>query len=941
MSACRKAIWLDGYFDCTVQFFPPVTAGRRLYLFLCLPFPRNVHSIPPTSTGVTMLRIHQIANAAAAKAYYTTSDYFLDTPGEWLGKGAAMLGLSGRCDQRDFNDLCDNINPTTGLPLTVVTRDGRRTGWDFNFNATKSVSIARELVGDIRIEEAHREAVDYAIGEVEKDMATRVRIGGKDDDRLTGNLVGMHVIHRTTRPNEDDQLPDMSLHSHVVVFNATFDPVENRWKAAQIGQIKHDAPYYEALYHNRLASNLRELDYGIRRKDKAFEITGISDELVQKFSRRTATVEATKELIEKKYGVTISPEAKAKLGATTRLHKLDIREDDLAHYWVSRLTDDERSQLSSLEGQPSYISNDRQGVEFAIAHLFERNSVVDERRLYETAIRHGIGSVTPEGVQAEAKQQGVLTKAGEATTREVLAEESRIIQFALSGRGSMRPLGVPQTAVDNSLSIEQRAIVRHVLESPDEVILVVGDAGTGKTRSIKATFAAIDRPVAMLAPSVDASRRVLREDGFQDANTVASFLASDKRQSEIQNGVIWIDEAGQLPIRDLSRLVEIARQQDARLVLQGDPKQHKSVVRHGNMLEVLQEHAGLPVGRLSQIWRQERDDYKQAVAALAKGDMAAGYDALSNMGWVRETDGSNHQLVDDYLEAIATRKANGEMTSAIIIAPTHSEGSEITSELRARLKEQGTLTSDERVFERLKQISRTEAERGDIDGYDGTEVLQFHRNSGTFKTGQRIRVADLRPGDVLGKPANYAIYRPEPICLASGDRIRITSGGKTKDRKHKLESGTEYLVSGFTDKGDIRLSNGRTIDADFAHLSHAYTATSFAGQGRTVDRVLISMGNESRPAINAEQFYVCVSRGREKATIYSDLCPDEVRAAIMRSDNRKSATELMHPLKSKSGNDSLRKLMKRVSHTYRQLRERADRAIRNALGQPERDSYAR
>ena len=95
-----------------------------------------------------MLRIHQIANAANAKAYYTTSDYFLDTPGEWIGKGAELLGLSGRCEQKHFDALCDNVNPMNGRPLTVLTRDGRRTGWDFNFNATKSVSIARELTGD-------------------------------------------------------------------------------------------------------------------------------------------------------------------------------------------------------------------------------------------------------------------------------------------------------------------------------------------------------------------------------------------------------------------------------------------------------------------------------------------------------------------------------------------------------------------------------------------------------------------------------------------------------------------------------------------------------------------------------------------------------------------------------------------------------------------------
>ena len=65
---------------------------------------------------------------------------------------------------------------------------------DLTFNSTKSVGIARELAGpdnagDPRIEEAHREAVRYAMGFVECDIRGRVRVGGKDEDRVTGNMV--------------------------------------------------------------------------------------------------------------------------------------------------------------------------------------------------------------------------------------------------------------------------------------------------------------------------------------------------------------------------------------------------------------------------------------------------------------------------------------------------------------------------------------------------------------------------------------------------------------------------------------------------------------------------------------------------------------------------------------------------------------------------------
>ena len=62
-----------------------------------------------------------------------------------------------------------------------------------------------------------------------------------------------------------------------------------------------------------------------------------------------------------------------------------------------------------------------------------------------------------------------------------------------------------------------------------------------------------------------------------------------------------------------------------------------------------------------------------------------------------------------------------------------------------------------------------------------------------------------------------------------------------------------------------------------------------------MDRVLISMGNESIPAISAEQFYVSVSRGRDKATVYTNLPVADLRQLIQRADNRKAATELMAP----------------------------------------------
>ena len=69
-----------------------------------------------------MIRITQQNNAAAARDYYSTADYYSEGQelvGSWGGKGAARLGLNGTVDKASFERLCDNLHPMTGESLTV------------------------------------------------------------------------------------------------------------------------------------------------------------------------------------------------------------------------------------------------------------------------------------------------------------------------------------------------------------------------------------------------------------------------------------------------------------------------------------------------------------------------------------------------------------------------------------------------------------------------------------------------------------------------------------------------------------------------------------------------------------------------------------------------------------------------------------------------------
>jgi conjugative relaxase-like TrwC/TraI family protein len=244
-----------------------------------------------------MLRIVTSKSVGQAKKYYseglTREGYYAEgqeMAGEWGGKAAKFLGLSGSVQKREFVMLCDNLHPETGEPLTPRFNDKRRVGYDFNFNPPKPVTVAAMIFKDERIFPAFQESVRLTMQEVEKSAATRVRTNGRDEDRPTENLAWAEFFHFTARPV--DGIPDPHMHAHVFTFNVTWDGVEQRYKAAQLGEIVRKASYYQAVFHAHLAEKLQELGYEIVPVNGSFEIVGIPHSVNEKFSRRADKIMA-------------------------------------------------------------------------------------------------------------------------------------------------------------------------------------------------------------------------------------------------------------------------------------------------------------------------------------------------------------------------------------------------------------------------------------------------------------------------------------------------------------------------------------------------------------------------------------------------------------------------------------------------------------------------
>ena len=223
------------------------------------------------------------------------SDYYAKELGVWGGKGAERLGLKGEVTREEFLALASNEVPGTGENLTVRTKDKRTAGYDFCYSVPKSGSVYLALSGDRAVERMINEAFRETMVDVEARMETRVRGADeqgsqRNENRITGKIVYAAFVHTVSRPI--DGIPDPHYHIHGYVFNAIFDPVEERWKAGQFMNFKADAPFFEAAFNARLADKLLVEGHGIRRTERDFELASVSRELIQKFSKRTLEIES-------------------------------------------------------------------------------------------------------------------------------------------------------------------------------------------------------------------------------------------------------------------------------------------------------------------------------------------------------------------------------------------------------------------------------------------------------------------------------------------------------------------------------------------------------------------------------------------------------------------------------------------------------------------------
>ncbi len=493
-----------------------------------------------------MMSMSAVSGGSAAASYYSADNYYTAEQASaasiWAGKAAEALGLEGPVDEKIFADILDGKLPNGDL---IKSPSGEhRAGLDLTFSAPKSVSLLALLGDDKRIEQAMKESVEATLEWAEENLIeARVwdKAASEQLREKTGNLVAALFLHDVNRNGEPQ------LHIHAVVLNAT-KASDGKWHAV----------FNDALYkHQHLLGAIQSADFRSRVEgmghdtvpaqnpvDGAFEIDGISRDVVEAYSsRRSEVLEhleaggrssprereiaalATRQAKEP----ALSPEErKAAWTATAERIGFDpapliaaslAREASRDTVW-SRLTASVRgigaqgmAMLAAMKltakdgdelvperagrlGPKEYAA--AQAVASAARELGENEAAYSRNDLILKSLER-YGPLTVRDI--EARIDGLIDKkllvAGEQlmTKQSAIRLEQRIIDRAKLGEGLVAPIvqgsnvtaQLQDVARDTGLRRLNEGQVKAgvaVLTSTDRIHIIQGSAGTGKSASL-------------------------------------------------------------------------------------------------------------------------------------------------------------------------------------------------------------------------------------------------------------------------------------------------------------------------------------------------------------------------------------------------------------------------------------------------------------------------
>lgn len=381
----------------------------------------------------------------------------------------------------------------------------------------------------------------------------------------------------------------------------------------------------------------------------------------------------------------------------------------------------------------------------------------------------------------------------------------------------------------SGLRLDQAGALHYLLTSPRTVEVLVGPAGSGKTRTLaegaRAWMEATGAQVIGLA-TAQSARNVLAAAGVELAQNTAVFLGHVPGQrgalgiTALKPGsMIVIDESSMTSLLDLADIAAYARANHCKVVSGGDQEQLTAVESGGGMNLIARE---LGYVQLAEAVRFHAEWEQEASLGLRAGDMSA-LEAYDDHG--RISGGDPNEAMEAARAAYVAHYLAG--TDVELIAWENDQCAELSRRVRDDLVHLGVVD-------------------------DSREVA--------LAGGARAGVGDL----IITRKNDYRTAAGEPgRIVTNGDLLRIEAIGSDG-------SLTVRRAAGRDDKTGARVWAEGTFTLDkYGTATLGYASTAHRAQGRTVTVGLtLVTGAEDR-----QWLYTAMTRGAEQNRAFAFTRP--------------------------------------------------------------------
>ena len=855
------------------------------------------------------------ANHLSANDYYSESEKIV---GHWRGILSFDFDLvSKEVDMESFSMFQRGINPVTGGKLTQrhVTNGPRF--FDFQCAAPKSVSIMSLF--DRRLEEAHREAVTEAMLELEKLAAVRLRKGENvftNNLETTGRIIYAEFHHTASRAL------DPQLHTHNVVVNVTLGS-DSKFKALESVEMYRAIRYAGKVYHNKLSALCTKLGYTMENHydDKGRivwkDIKGIPEEVMELYSKRRKEIEKLEAEFIEEHGRKPTLNENNQLSMSSRAGKMKTLSDrEVREYQLSQLTDDQRNDLRHIANwayftqrrEPAWWETQekiREAFKEVLPLVFERESVVKLDKVLAEVMNQHLGEFSLADIRkevgniSELRNLGGLSENPWMSPEEVIGRELYAVKSVEEQKNVFDAIAPDFQAFPGVESrIKQAELVHGMLNSKDRFNLFRGVAGAGKTSTLQEFCKGLRsggvESIYVIAPTNSATD-VLKQEGFEQSQTVASFLLSSEKPPS--GSFMIIDEAGLNSLREGVEIIKIARANNYRVLFVGDARQH-TAVESGDFFRLLEEHSGIEKFSLTDIHRQQNEEYRRGIMECALGQFEQAFERFDENHFIHE---GKSKYLEEAAQSYMDYTDNGKfIDQAILVAPTHDEGDHLTEAVRKKLKEHGAVAGTGRMAEVFRSWNWEKSRLKQSENYVPGTVISFVRNMKDIaNAGESAKVEHVENGMLYldnGKllhvksAADYIeVGEMREIELCQGDLIQFNVNVKHR----KIYNGGIARITDDPNKVMLLYSDGRErglvdLPEDYTAFKYGWVTTSHKSQGRTAENVVVAA-----QALDRKAFYVALSRGRKNMALH---CPEKEflkQQLSFRHGDRKSVHDLI------------------------------------------------